>query len=251
MVGGLGEEVHLTFLGGERFDHPGAVDVLVDDGRELGHSGLAQPREREHGVSELLTENEDPRQCRKRHERQGHVDGQHEPECEYEADQAHADYGPEREQDLNGADVAVGSRYDLSRLGAVVVGEAQGREMVVQEGPQVGLHAPGHLEHRISVHEAEQEPPEPGKHHDDHQGRQTAPVLLEHRVDRSTRDRGNTHLQDEGDDARRQPDDQGSTVGPHEGHQPPHPSEVAVGVDAGPWGLVGRVDCDGFEIRCR
>ena len=145
VIGRPGQLVDLALLGRKRLDHPGAVDVLVDDRRQLGHAGLAHPGEGEDVVPHLLAEEENSRQRRKGHQREGYVDRQHEGEREDEGKDAHRHDRAEREQHLDRTDVAVRPRDDFPRLGAVVVAERQPGQMPIEQRPQVGLDTPGDL----------------------------------------------------------------------------------------------------------
>ena len=60
-VGRAGQLVDLCLLGRERLHDPNAVDVLVDDRRDVGHARLHDPGERERLVPQLAR-----RPCRRR-----------------------------------------------------------------------------------------------------------------------------------------------------------------------------------------
>ncbi len=140
LVSRLLQLVELTRLGDEGLDHADAVDVLVDDRRDLSQARLDQPRHREHAASHAHAHHEHERQRRHRDERERHVDRQHVDERDQRDRALDDDVGAERQVHLHRADVRVGAGDQLAGLDTVVEVETHARQMRVDDVAQIGLH---------------------------------------------------------------------------------------------------------------
>ena len=140
-LGAAREQLQLLGLRGERLHHSHALDVLVDDGGDVGEAGLDQPRHREHPLAHLESGDEDERHRRERDERERHVDRHHQDEGEHDDAALHEDERRLRQIHLHGADVRVGAGDELPRLHAVIERERHAREVLVDDVPEVVLDA--------------------------------------------------------------------------------------------------------------
>ena len=161
-----GQVLQLLVLGRERLHHAHAVDVLVDDGGDVGEARLDEPRHREHLLPHAHADDVDERHRRHRDQRERHVDREHLREREDRDAALHEDRRREREVHLHRADVGVRTRDELARLHAVVERERHAAQVLVHDVPQVVLDAVRRLEQvvarQVREHEADHR-----EHHDD------------------------------------------------------------------------------------
>ena len=213
---------HLPLLGGEGLDHPDAGDGLVDDAGHVGRPLLGRPGGGEDPV---------PHPARGHGEGGEHHEGdggQHRAEHQHDNQRQHqhhqvADHERQKgQQHLNHADVAARPRHRLPGLQAIVGGEVEPGQMLVDRIPQVVLDVVADPPGVQPPHQRRPEPhdPEP-EQRNDAAGRQRPPrrhVVDEVPQDERPEDSG--HHADHGPD---QGEDHRAPMPLHERPQAPHP----------------------------
>ncbi len=233
----------------ERLHDPHSVDVLVDDGGDVGQARLDEPRHREHLLPHADADDVDERHRRHRHQRERHVDRQHLREREQRDAALHEDARREREVHLHRTDVGVRARDELTRLHPVVERERHAAQVLVHDVAQVVFDAVRGLQQVVARHVREHEA-DRREHHDD--GDEVLERLarrLRQRVDRLTHLVGDLHLHREPQERRDQREAEHPLVREHDGHDPAQPRATPVGLDVRARWWVPGGHADGHERR--
>ena len=220
--GRLGEQLELPLLLGERLDDPRALDVLVDDRRDVGLPGLHDPRQREDAVAEPEPDEEDERQRRERHGGQPDVDHHHDDDGDEQQHQLHRDERSEGEEQLDRPDVGVGPADDLAALDAVPVAERELGEALVDQVAEVGLDAVGGSKQIEAIDEPEREPT--GGEHEERDDVRGDGVALVDGVEPLSDGEGDHHGGDRGEQSRGDTEQKDGLLGPHHGSQSAQPT---------------------------
>ena len=228
---GTVEEADLRVLGRERLHDADAGDVFLDDRRDVGHASKHHPRDREQPLPHPRAHDVERRQHQHRHQRELHVHVEHQDQRGDEAQPRDREHRTEPEEHLDGADVGVRARDELTALHRVVERERLPREVLEHHRAQLALHLDARALEAEPLRVPEQELAQAERDHREHVRAERLVVHRDRVVDRAAQHLRDRELEREHHDRRDHRADQHAPVRAEHRQQAADPALALVGVD--------------------